>query len=141
MYPDSPELTRFMRGEIAAAHFPHREHVRTGFEMLRRHDFAKTVWLFSRTLRTMAARAGKPQAFNQTITIAFLSLIAECMEQGRADDFGVFARDNPALFDKSVLARWYPAGQLAQEITRRVFVLPPPASASARATPTESPAV
>ncbi len=140
MYPDSPQLSRFLRGEIAAADFPHREHTRMAFEMLRRHDFAETVWLFSRALRTMAARAGKPQAFNQTITIAFLSLIAECMEQGRADDFDVFARDNPALFDKAVLARWYPATQLAQEITRRVFVLPPPAGASAPATPTEPPA-
>jgi len=33
------------------------------FEMLRRHDFAETVWHFSRTLRAMAAKAGKPQAF------------------------------------------------------------------------------
>jgi hypothetical protein len=34
------DLERFMRGELTAAAFPHREHVRMGFEMLRRHDFA-----------------------------------------------------------------------------------------------------
>ena len=62
-----------------AVTFPHREHVRMAFEMLRRHDFPAAVWLFSRALRAMAARAGKPQAFNQTVTIAFLSLIAECI--------------------------------------------------------------
>jgi hypothetical protein len=70
------------------------------------------------------ARAGKPQAFNQTLTIAFLSLIAERMEQTRPADFISFARDNTELFDKDVLARWYPRQQLAAEITRRVFVLP-----------------
>jgi|SRR5580658_4798593 hypothetical protein len=124
MHPECPDLARFVRGEIDAADFPHREHVRMAFEMLRRHDFAKTVWLFSRTLRAMAARAGKPQAFNQTVTIAFLSLIAERMEQTRPPDFVTFARDNAELFDKDVLARWYPRQQLAAEITRRIFVMP-----------------
>src|SRR6266403_6195693 len=88
MHPDCPELERFVRGEIDAAAFPHREHVRMAFEMLRRHDFAETVWHFSRNLRAMAAKAGKPQAFNQTVTIAFLSLVAERFhESGGAADF------------------------------------------------------
>ena len=73
MGADCPDLERFVRGEIDTCAFPHREHVRMAFEMLRRHDFAETVWHFSRTLRAMAAKAGKPQAFNQTVTIAFLS--------------------------------------------------------------------
>jgi hypothetical protein len=124
MLPECPDLARFVRGEIHTADFPHREHARMAFEMLRRHDFAETVWLFSRTLREMAGRAGKSQAFNQTVTIAFLSLIAERMEQTRPADFITFARDNAELFDKGVLARWYPRQQLAAEITRRVFVLP-----------------
>jgi hypothetical protein len=139
MHPECPELERFVRGEIAAADFPHHEHVRMAFEMLRRHDFAEAVWLFSKTLRTMAMKAGKPQAFNQTVTIAFLSIIAERMEQGRADDFAVFARDNAGLFDKDALARWYPREQLAAEITRRVFVLPPPPTAGVDVTPGEPP--
>ena len=58
MHPDCPELERFVRGEIDTSAFPHREHVRMAFEMLRRHDFAETVWHFSRTLRAMAAKAG-----------------------------------------------------------------------------------
>lgn len=124
MHPECPELERFVRGEIAAADFPHCEHVRMAFEMLRRHDFAESVWLFSKTLRMMAMKAGKPQAFNQTVTIAFLSIIAERMQQGRADDFIAFARDNAGLFDKDALVPWYPRLQLAAEITRRIFVLP-----------------
>lgn len=141
MLPECPQLARFERGEIDAANFPHREHVRMAFEMLRRHDFAETVWLFSRTLRAMATRAGKPQAFNQTVTIAFLSLIAERMEQTRPADFITFARDNPGLFDKDALARWYPREQLSAELTRRVFVLPPPPTADVDVTPGEPPGV
>src|SRR6516165_12495878 len=97
MATDCADLERFLRGEIAAASFPHREHVRMAFEMLRRHDFAETVLHFSRALRAMARQAGKPQAFHQTVTIAFLSLIAERLDGGRWEDFGAFARDNPDL--------------------------------------------
>src|SRR5258708_19259531 len=98
MHPDCPELERFVRGEIDAAAFPHREHVRMAFEMLRRHDFAETVWHFSRTLRAMAAKAGKPQAFNQTVTIAFLSLVAERFPgSGGAADFHALIPAPPEL--------------------------------------------
>jgi len=124
MDADCPDLQRFLRGELDAASFPHREHVRMAFEMLARHDFAETVLHFSRTLRAMAARAGKPQAFHQTVTIAFLSLIAERMEAGHDGDFTVFARANPDLIDKSALARWYRPERLASESARRTFLLP-----------------
>ena len=116
-----------MRGEIDATGFPHREHVRMAFAMLQRYDFAESVLLYSRALRAMAARAGKPQAFHQTVTIAFLSLIAERLEGGQWDDLSAFTRDNPDLLDKSTVARWYRPERLASEHARRTFLLPEPA--------------
>lgn len=124
MLPECPELERFVRGEIDPAQFPHREHVRMAFEMLRRHDFAESVWLFSRALRAMAAKAGKPEAFNQTVTVAFLSLIAERMERGDAHNFAAFVQAHPDTLDRSVLARWYRAERLSSDVARRTFVLP-----------------
>lgn len=121
------ELERFVRGEVDAGNFPHREHVRMAFEMLRRHDFAEVAWLYSRAIRLMTAKIGKPQAFHQTTTIAFLSLVAERMERSRADDFAAFVRAHPELLDKTTLARWYRPEQLASDIARRIFVLPEPA--------------
>jgi hypothetical protein len=128
MANECPDLERFVHGEIAAASFPHREHVRMAFEMLRRHDFAETVLHYSRALRTMAQRAGKPQAFHQTLTIAFLSLIAERLETGQWVDFAAFTRDNPDLLDKATVARWYRPERLASERARRTFLLPEPAA-------------
>ena len=127
MSVEAAELERFVRGESDAGNFPHREHVRMAFEMLRRHDFVETAWLYSRALRLMTARAGKPEAFNQTTTIAFLSLIAERMERSGAPDFAAFARAHPEMLDKRALSRWYRPEQLATEIARRTFVLPEPA--------------
>jgi hypothetical protein len=125
MAADCPDLERFVRGEVDPAQFPHREHVRMAFEMLRRHDFAEAVLHYSRALRALTLRAGKPAAFHQTVTIAFLSLIAERMEDG-AGDFAEFARAHPDLLDKSALARWYRPERLASEAARRTFLLPEP---------------
>ena len=127
MSAEAADLERFMRGEADAANFPHREHVRMAFEMLRRHDFAETAWLYLRALRLMTARVGKPEAFNQTTTIAFLSLIAERMERGGAPNFAAFVRAHPEMLDKRARSRWYRPDQLATEIARRTFVLPEPA--------------
>ena len=127
MSVEAAELERFVRGESDAGNFPHREHVRMAFEMLRRYDFAETAWLYSRALRLMTARVGKPEAFNQTTTIAFLSLIAERMERSGAPDFAAFVRAHPEMLDKRALSRWYRPDQLATEIARRTFVLPEPA--------------
>jgi hypothetical protein len=132
MTPECPDLERcadlerFVRGEIDAAAFPHREHVRMAFEMLRRHDFAESVWLYSRALRAMTAKAGKPQAFHQTMTIAFLSLIAERMDQGGPQEFAAFEKANPDLLTRGALAQWYRPERLATELARRTFVLPEP---------------
>jgi hypothetical protein len=127
MSAELAELERFARGEVDPGNFPHREHVRMAFEMLRRHDFAETVLHYSRALRAMSARAGNPRAFHQTVTIAFLSLIAERMqESGGAADFDALVRAHPELLDKAALTRWYRPERLASEAARHTFLLPEP---------------
>lgn len=119
------DLAAFLRGEADPARFPHSEHVRIAYETLRHHDFARAGFLYSRALRTMAAKAGKPDAFHQTITIAFLSAIAERMDA--AGTYGDFAAANPELTDKSLLLRWYRPERLESPAARRTFLLPDPA--------------
>lgn len=121
------DLERFLRGQVAAADFPHREHVRMAFEMLRRHEFTETALHYSKALRAMAEQAGNPQAFNQTVTIAFLALIAQRLDAAPGAEFAAFERANPDLFEKRVLARWYRPEQLASPLARRTFLLPDPA--------------
>ena len=119
-------LQAFLRGEVCAARFPHREHVRMAFEILGRHDFAEALLHYSRTLRTMTARAGKPQAFNQTITVAFLAVIAQRRAQAPGEDFAAFTQRNADLFDKALLRRWYRPEQLASALASQTFLLPDP---------------
>jgi hypothetical protein len=126
LFEDCTELARFVRGEADPASFSHREHVRMGFDLLRRYDFVETALCYSRALSAMTAKIGKPERFHQTTTIAFLSLIAERLEAFEGADFESFAQSNPHLFDRRVLTRIYRPERLASASARRTFLLPTP---------------
>ncbi len=118
------DLERFLRGQVAPSAFTHREHVRMAYELLRRHDFVETALHYSRALRSLVHRAGAPEKFNQTLTIAFLSLVAERLQNSDRRDFESFAEANPDLLDRSALGRLYSAERLWSEAARRTFLLP-----------------
>ncbi|MBN9555274.1 MAG: hypothetical protein J0H61_11500 [Alphaproteobacteria bacterium] len=120
-------LEHFLAGDIPAADFHHAHHVRAGYELLREHDFLDAATAYCGALKEMTARVGKPEIFHQTMTLAFLALIAERMERASAQDFQTFAAANPDLMDKRVLARWYGPDKLKTPLARRGFVLPDPA--------------
>lgn len=126
MTADAPDLARFLKGDIDPARFPHREHVRMAFEMLLRHDFPTAALCYSRALRVLTARAGKPGKFHQTVTIAFLSLVAERMLGECPRDFEAFAAANADLLDPAAVGRLYSAERLSSEAARTTFLLPGP---------------
>ena len=111
-------------GALDLAQFPHSEHVRLGYEMLGRHDFGDAVTRFSRGLKLLAAKAGKPQVYHETITVAFLALINERRARGVTQSWGEFEAANPDLFDKRCLEKWYGAEQLTTDLARQTFCLP-----------------
>ena len=118
------ELRALETGALDLANFPHAEHVRLGYEMLSRHGFGEAVARFSRGLKLLAAKAGKPQVYHETITVAFLALINERRARGATQSWGEFEAGNPDLFDKRCLEKWYGAEQLATELARQTFCLP-----------------
>ena len=123
----SAELARFLRGQQDPQTFRHADHVRIAFELLKRRPFLRAVQIYVRQIQRMAARAGNPQAYHETVTVAFLSAINERMAASEHDTFESFASANPDLMAKDALARWYSKAQLASALARRTFVLPRPA--------------
>jgi len=118
------ELAALEAGEVDPACFPHLEHVRLGFEMLRRRPFAEAAARFGKGLRIVTARAGKPEIYSETITVAFLALIGERMSRDGAENWEQFIRANRDLADKNILQRWYDAEELQSHAARQRFVLP-----------------
>ena len=123
---ERPLLELFLQGEVAARTFRHADHLRVGFELLQVNDFSTAAYRFSSALKAVAARAGHPGVYHQTITLAFLALIAERGAARPFADFEQFAGANQDLMDKAVLGRWYAPERLHSDIARRVFVLPEP---------------
>jgi hypothetical protein len=119
----SADLRAFEAGLLEPAQFPHAQHVRLGYEMLERYPFGEALSRFSHGLKLLAAKAGKPEIYHETITVAFLALINE-RRVGARSTWSAFKDDNPDLFDKRCLEKWYRPEQLGSELARRVFCLP-----------------
>jgi len=96
----------FEEGRIEPARFPHREHVRVSYELLERHPFPEALLHLARGLRRLATKAGRPEVYHETITAAFLALIAERRLSGDHEDWEDFAARNPDLFRKELLQDW-----------------------------------
>ena len=117
-------LADFEEGLLNPAQFPHREHVRVSYELLERHPFPEALLHLARGLRRLAAKAGRPEVYHETITAAFLALIAERRLSGRYEGFEDFAARNEDLFRKELLRDFYDPTLLQSSIARQTFVLP-----------------
>ena len=117
-------LADFEEGRIDPASFPHRDHVRVSYELLERHPFPETLLHLARGLRRLAAKAGRSEVYHETITAAFLALIAERRLRGRYAAWEDFAASNPDLFRKELLDEIYEPAVLKSPVARATFVLP-----------------
>jgi hypothetical protein len=124
------ELRALETGALDPAMFPHREHVRLGFEMLGRYSFSEGLARLSRGLKLLTAKAGRPEVYHETITVAFLALIGERRAQGGESSWKDFKARNDDLLEKRCLEKWYGAEQLRSDLARRTFCLPQGAAIS-----------
>ncbi len=111
-------------GALNPANFPHREHLRLGFEMLGRYSFCEAAARFARGLKLLTAKAGKPEFYHETKTVAFLAVLAERRARGGFSDWEAFIARNGDLLDKNCLERWYSAEELQSPSARENFILP-----------------
>jgi hypothetical protein len=124
------ELIALERGMLDPRAFRHSDHVRLGYEMLGRYPFGEAVTRFSRGLRLVAGKAGRPEIYHETMTVAFLALIGERRAQGGHDSWDDFRDNNVDLLEKRCLERWYGAEQLSSALARGTFCLPQGAAIS-----------
>ena len=121
---DSNLLSEFEAFEIDPAEFGHRQHLQVAYEMLQKYGFLDTTTRYANTIGTIAASAGAPEKFNVTITLAFLSLIAERVHATGQAGFDEFLAQNEDLLSKNILDRWYSSEQLQSDFARTHFLLP-----------------
>ncbi len=124
--PGGASLQDFLAGRIDPALFGHREHVRMAFELLERADFIDAVAGYAGALRRILERAGRPGSFSPTVTVAYLSLIAERMGMRPGASFEELIAAHPELLRRDLLLEWYTPEQLCSPLARRAFLMPAP---------------
>jgi hypothetical protein len=117
-------LDALVAGTLDPTAFGHREHILVACEALERHDFFTAAALVAGGLARLAARAGAPEKFNATVTLAYLSLIAERLHLGSYRDAEDFLDRNPDLARPGLLAAHYSAARLGSDLARAVALLP-----------------
>lgn len=125
---DEAFLAALEAGTLDPARFDHRGHLRAGFLYLRRHDFPGACVATKAAIRAFARALGKPGLYHETLTVAYLALIAERLAEEPADlGFDAFLARYPELTERAYFERYYPRGSLDAPEARATFVLPRPA--------------
>lgn len=110
-------------GCFAPGSFSHQDHIGTAFELLKRYEFLEAAAVYGRSIKRFAESVGAEDKYNTTVTLAFLSLIAERMQQNETD-FEEFLARNPDLNSRNLLDRWYSMDALKSETARSQFLMP-----------------
>lgn len=131
---DRALVAAFEATTLGGDEFPHAAHVRVGWYYLSHFEMLDAMARFRTGLQRFAAAKGKPDRYHETITLAYLLLIAERLADARGLSWDEFAARNPDLLTwrPSILERYYPAATLASDYARQTFVLPDRAARDAR---------
>jgi hypothetical protein len=121
-------INRFESGRVPEDEFHHADHVRLAFAYLRSYPVLSALEKFSAALQRFAASNGKTQLYNETITCAYIFLIAERIARCGAQepDWDHFVQENPDLlvWKNGILTRYYEDVTLKSDLARRSFILP-----------------
>lgn len=126
MLSDEHLIESFEATTLASDAFHHTEHVRVAWLFVKRDGMPGAIAHFSEALKRFAAAKGKPNLYHETITWAYLLLIAERLARQPAATWEAFAAENADLlaWKPSILDRYYSNDLLWSDLARRAFVMP-----------------
>lgn len=119
-------LDRFNDTSLPASEFHHRQHVEVAWMFVRDYGMPAALDAFSTALKRFAVAKGATGLYHQTITWAFLLIIAERRARCHAQDFDAFAAANPDVlaWKPSILDRYYSREIIVSDLARKTFLMP-----------------
>lgn len=119
-------LERFVDTTLPAAEFHHEQHVQVAWLFVRRHGMPAALAEFTAAIKRFADAKGATGLYHETITWAFLLLIADRQARQPVETWEAFAAANPDMLQwkPSVLERYYSKELLASDLARRTFLMP-----------------
>lgn len=119
-------VAAFRDGTLGTEHFHHRDHVRMAWLYVREHGLETAVTRFTADLRAFAVAKGAPGLYHATITVAYLTLIAERLRITTGTGWEAFAAAHADLlrWKPSVIDDYYSPERLWSDEARARFLLP-----------------
>jgi hypothetical protein len=108
--------------QCRAEPFHHADHLRVAWIYLQHFDYGDAERRLAEGLRRFAASKGASEKYHETMTRAWMRLVASASGDGESFD-AVIAR-HPELLDQKALARFYSAARLAQPEAREGWLEP-----------------
>jgi hypothetical protein len=122
--PYDDMLAALHKGTLPAAGFSHRHHIGVAVAALRRYTFFQALWVVADGLQRLTVRAGVPEKFNATITLASMSLIAEYLEKNPKISADQLMDEHPEILSLRQIKSLYAPDRLVSDIARRTGLLP-----------------
>lgn len=119
-------LQRFVDTSLPAGDFHHEQHVQVAWLFVQKYGMPEALGEFTTAIRRFADAKGATGLYHETITWAFLLLIAERQARSGARTWEAFAAAHPDLliWKPSILERYYSKELLASDLARRTFLMP-----------------
>lgn len=114
-------IDAFVAGQLAPEGFDHRAHLRAACLLLQSRPFLEACIAMRDGLQALAGKIGKPDLYHETMTVAFMALVAE---RAPVEDWEGFIAAHPELCERGLLAGWYSKERLASGAARARFTMP-----------------
>ena len=116
----------FVDTSLSADQFHHQQHVQVAWLFVQKFGMPAALGEFTAAIRRFADAKGATGLYHETITWAFLLLIAERQARSEARTWEEFESAHPDLliWRPSILERYYSKQLLASELARRTFLMP-----------------
>ena len=119
-------LERFLDTTLPADQFHHEQHVQVAWLFVRERGMPAALAEFTAAIKRFANAKGATGLYHETITWAFLFIIAERQAKSGAATWQEFAAANRDLlvWKPSILERYYSSELLKSDLARVVFLFP-----------------
>ena len=116
---------RFEAGTLKLGELSHADHVRLAWLYLAEQEIPETMIKMREGLKRFTQKHGVPEKYHETVTFAYVALIARRM-RANTGDWEDFVRINPELFQPwtTLIGRYYQNETLASTNAKQHFVLP-----------------
>jgi hypothetical protein len=122
--PDAEFLATFERGEFGGDAFPHRAHLRMAWLYVSDLGPEAAIAKAADGIRNLAQCNGRPSLYHDTLTRAWVYVVAAAIARCRYATFSEFMERNPHLVDKHHLLRYYSRDLLMSARARASWVAP-----------------